>query len=130
MVTVQTTSIPVMHFEHRLWLNKLKFYRQEIAILEQILEKVLQGHREMEARARVEQLQNNFIRQREVIDELRHDIKLHEKQLASMLRGERPAAPAASKLRHLGMEEEMNTFERLFEQLRAECRQFYADMLP
>ena len=69
MVTVQTTSIPVMHFEHRLWLNKLKFYRQEIAILEQILEKARQKQPGRVVETELEKKSRRHVYEIKIVDE-------------------------------------------------------------
>ena len=74
--------IDEIHFENVLNLNKLIFYKLEIEIFKKRLEEIASKNTKTEVTARVEQFQNQFIRQLEVIDELSHKINEHEQTLA------------------------------------------------
>ena len=74
-------QIQTQHFEHRVWMNELKFYEDEVKIFEHQLE-VLVGKGIKELLPNLEKFQNKFIRHKEVLDELMHDIKIHEHALA------------------------------------------------
>jgi hypothetical protein len=76
----------------------------------------------------VEQFQNKFILQKEIIDHLKHDLNGSEKQLASF----------ASELSGMGLEsirmdnhtklrERMATFRKLYTEMKNEFRWFEAD---
>ena len=63
--------------EHQDWLKRLEFYRDEIEILRKRLAEVNDKNTSLDARAGVEHFQNQFIVQRNNIDELRHAINEH-----------------------------------------------------
>ncbi|MCB0786643.1 MAG: hypothetical protein KDC02_20845, partial [Flavobacteriales bacterium] len=65
-----TKHINDLHFEHQVWLNNLRFYKDEIAIFEHRLEDVVTRNTDREFLAQVEHFQNQYIREKEVIDEL------------------------------------------------------------
>lgn len=73
-----TISIQSLHLEYRLWINELNFYKQEIEIFEHHLQNLINSHPDKQTRARIEQFQNQFICQKEVIDVLKHDLHVSE----------------------------------------------------
>lgn len=83
--------IDELHFDNKLHINQLAFYKQEIDIFKHRLEELATKNTKIEVTARIEQFQNQFIRQLEVNDELRHKINLHEQSLAEYAK-EHPVA--------------------------------------
>ena len=75
--TEKKVHITDLHNDHELWLNKLAFCKEEISILEHRMEEIAKRNTGYEVMAELEHFQNQYIRQREVIDELRHELK-HE----------------------------------------------------
>lgn len=73
--------IDELHFENKLSLNQLEFYKQEIGIFKHRLEELVARNTKTEVTSGIEQFQNQFIRQLEVNDELRHKINLHEQEI-------------------------------------------------
>jgi hypothetical protein len=73
--------IDELHFDNKLHLNQLAFYKQELGIFKHRLEEVAAKNTKTEVTAHIEQFQNQFIRQLEVHDELRHALKQHENAL-------------------------------------------------
>ncbi len=109
-----------LHTEHMLWLNALTFYREEITILEKRLEDVASRNTHSEVLAELEHFQNQYIREREVIDEMRHDVKQHENMLEREIK-ERPVAVDHRLFNdHTELRERMETFERLYKDLKKE----------
>jgi hypothetical protein len=83
----------------------------------------------MEVKAQVERFQNQFIREREVIDILKHDIKEHENTLVSFAK-ENPVAVEHVYFRHHSdLEDRMLTFEKIWKQLRMEFMSFLRDWM-
>ena len=60
------------------WLKGLSFYEDEIYIMENRLAEVAMKNSSFEARQGVEHFQNQFVIQRNNIDELKHDIREFE----------------------------------------------------
>ena len=77
----QQKHISYLHTEHIDWLKQLQFYKDDLGVLQKHLEEAAAKNSSYETRAHVERFQNQFIRQNEVIDELRHEIKQHENEL-------------------------------------------------
>ncbi|MBL7963235.1 MAG: hypothetical protein JNM31_05240 [Flavobacteriales bacterium] len=109
-----------LHFEHLLWLNALRFYKDEIGIFERRMEEIVRRNSGQEVMAQLEHFQNQYIREREVIDELRHDIKEHENFLEKESK-ERPVALEHRLYKdHAGLRDRYETFEKLYRELKYE----------
>ena len=113
-----------LHNDHKLWLNKLAFCKEEISILEHRMEEIAKRNTGYEVMAELEHFQNQYIRQREVIDELRHELKLHENGLAK----ESIEHPIAIDHRlftdHTTHRGAMETFDKLYYELKSEFMQW------
>ena len=118
--TEKRVHISDLHSDHSLWLNALDFYKDEIAILEHRMEEIVKRNNTPEVMAELEHFQNQYIRQREVIDELRHDLNAHEHALAQEAK-ERPIAIEHRLFAdHGNHRATMHTFETLCHELKAE----------
>ena len=119
-------GLEALHFDHKVWLNSLRFYREELFIFQRHLEQFVRTTAVAETMAHVEQFQNRFLRQSEVIDELAHDIKEHDKALAEKA-GDGPSAVIYRPFgRHNELRERMDIFERLYMELKNEFRNWLA----
>lgn len=107
-----------LHHEHMMWLNNLQFRKEEIAILERRMEDVVQRNNQPEVMAQLEHFQNQYIRQREVIDELRHDIKQHENFLEKEAKDKPIAVDHRHFEDHTQLRERMEVFEKLYMELK------------
>lgn len=123
------THLADLHFDHMEWLNSLQFYKEEFSIFERRLEEIVRRNNKHEVLAELEQFQNQFIREKEVIDELRHDIKVHENFLAK----ESKEHPVAIDHRQFGdhkvLRDRFHTFEKIHGELRAEFRKWLAQRM-
>ena len=118
-----------LHFEHKVWLNELKFYKEEVAIFEHRLDELVVRYTKMEVLAKLEQFQNQFIREKEVIDELRHSIKQHENGLAQFAE-EHPIAIDHHYFNdHTGLRDEFVRFRELFAELKHEFLKYLAEYM-
>lgn len=108
-----------MHLDHVLWLNSLRFYREELYILKGHLEQFVRTAGQPEQMAQVEHFQNKFLRETEVIDELAHAIKGHEGLLQN-------SAPHLMSSTHADLADRMATYERLYAELKQEFRTWLA----
>ena len=123
MVAATIKEIQSQHFEHKVWMNELSFYADEVKIYERQLEELV-GKNIKEMLPMLEQFQNNFIRQKEVIDELKHEINAHEHELAVMAEKDLNLAPG-SRYDHLAFREQMDTFKKIYSELKAEFIRFW-----
>lgn len=126
----QTKEIRVhisdLHSDHRIWQNALAFYKQEAGLLEERIAEIAQRNTATDVLAEVEHFQNQYIRQKEVIDTLRNKINHHADDLEREYK-ERPVAIDHRLFAdHTGMRDEMDTFEKLYRELKDELMRWLA----
>lgn len=129
MITA-TTSTRVhfndLHHDHREWLNALQFHKQDLAIQEHRLQDIVQRNTGVQVMAGVEHFQNRFIREHEVIDELRHDIKQAENALEKEMKEHPVAIGRRFFSDHDDLRDRYRTFEKLQHELKQEFRLWLA----
>jgi hypothetical protein len=126
-----TTLPPVkLHGEYQLWIAELNFDIELIKIFEGHLAYIASRNSSKKLSAHIEQFQNQFIRQREVIDELKHDLNISEKQLAAFVRDMANVGFDNERLdNHPELRERFLTFHNLFEDLKTRFRHFESEHL-
>lgn len=117
----QTASQALLFTEHQSWLRVIDQTKIQFRDLQIRLEHALPQFKNSLMMARVEQFQNRFIRQKEVIDELRHEIKQHENHLEQM---DQPTHLLL--LTHIGLREQFNRFFELYVELELDFDEFLA----
>lgn len=115
-----------LHFEHQLWNSKLNFYADEVKIYENRLSEIAGRYTSEEVLAQVEHFQNQFIRQKELIDELKHNVNNHEEALVDYAEANPVAVDHAKFRDHGTMREEMEGFDKVYGELKAEFQRFSA----
>jgi len=70
-----------LRYDHNIWENELNFYKNEIGIFENRLVEMLNRKPSKQLLKELEQYQNQFIRQKEVVDEVNHKIHLYDDEL-------------------------------------------------
>ncbi|HEY6957004.1 MAG TPA: hypothetical protein VI385_17250 [Flavisolibacter sp.] len=122
---IATISIRSLHMEYQLWTRELLFYKEEIKIFEEHLTAILERNNRNGVPAQVEHFQNQFILQKEVIDFLKHDLIVSERQLASFaheLSGE--GIDTIKMDNHAKLRERMATFRKIYREMKNEFRRF------
>ena len=115
-----------LHFEHQVWLNTLQFCKDEIAIFERRMGELATRNTDKALLAELEHFQNQYIRQREVIDELRHELKQHENALEKEVRDHPVAVEHRLFHDHTTHREAMATFEKLYRELKTDFQHWLA----
>ena len=118
-------TISASHFEHTLWVNELRFFEDELKIYERQLERLVQKE-DKSFLPMLERFQNNFIRQKEVLDELKHDIKVHEQRLGWAVKNNNYKEDVYNS-NHEVMKEKMVIFKKLFTELKEEFFHFLVE---
>ena len=120
------TNIAQVNTEHTEWIKGLEFYKDEIHILENRLIEIASKNSTFEARQGMEHFQNQFVVQRNNIDELRHKIKEHmhiftklPELLEEVVENERLAD-------HENLRDDYQSFEKVMRELRLEFNVFLA----
>jgi hypothetical protein len=119
-----TKTIYQLHEEHKTWLNKLLFYKDELLIMKNRLSEVAQKNTSSEVLALVDHFNNQLIIQKEQIDILHHDIKSHESYLEAAVRMNTNAIENTKFSDHKKHRESIAVFEKIFKELREELIDF------
>lgn len=113
-----------MKSEQDEWQNRIRFYRDEIKQFNQHLGKVAQPGAPRELMATVEHFQNQFIRQNEVLDIIRHEFKQHENLIEALQEKEVGGLEDGIQKIHTVQREKLDQFEKIFHELRGEFNVF------
>lgn len=120
-----TITIPKLHTEYRQWIAELNNNKEEISRFEKHLEAVVNNNTNVGARAQVEHYQNQFIREKEVIDELKHKLNISERQLAGFVKELSGLGLESIKMdNHCKLREEMQIFRKIYAELKGNFRRF------
>jgi hypothetical protein len=117
-------TIYQLHEEHKTWLNKLLFYKDELKIMDKRIFEVVEKNTSKEVRALADHFNNQLIIQKEQIDILTHDIKSHELYLEAAVLDNPNAINNEKFSDHKNHRESIATFEKLFKELREELIDF------
>ena len=112
--------------EHLQWLAGLDFYRNEIGLLEQRLQSFANGGMGSEAARDVEHFQNQFIIQRNTIDELGHAIRAHVSVFGHAVSRSGGLTATLSDEGHAPLKDGYESFEKVMNGLRQEFNRFLA----
>jgi hypothetical protein len=123
---METVKIEVQHAEHREWLNKIDFYYDDLKIMRHRLEEVAARNTNKSLMAQVEHLQNQFVIQRNELDEMKHAIHQAESGIAENVAQNGTAVNRRSMPDNVSMRDRIERFEKLFLQLRKELMTFVA----
>jgi hypothetical protein len=124
----QQISIEHLHFDHQLWMNELRFFDDELKFYTNRLEDIAVRYSDRQIMAKVEQFQNKFIRQQEVLNELKHDIRMHEQVLAKTAESVEPLEVTHVEY-HAIVQDKVDTFRKLYNELKTEYRSFVSEWL-
>lgn len=113
-----------LHFDHKLWMNELKFFEMQMDVFEGRLEEIVLNLTDGMALAEVEAFQNQIIRQREVIDELKHKFRLREQDLDKFENDKVLESNHILFVDHRKEREEMQIFIKLYQEMREKYMNF------
>jgi hypothetical protein len=118
-----------LHAEHKLWISELMLASDELISYTNRLQEVNSANTSTEIRAQVEHFQNQFIRQKEVIDTLKHEINAHEHVIATDAAANNVATDHRKADNHSDSNEDMNSFRKLFGEMKNEFIVFLSKTL-
>ena len=121
--------ISEIHNDHKIWLSVLALSKDEIKSFRNRLSEVDAMNSGNEIKALVEQFQNQFIREIEVIDELVHDIHKHEQEISDALAVNAVAADHRKVADHPELRDRMSSFSKIFNDLKSGFVAFVAKTL-
>ena len=124
-MSVLNSDVQILHFEHKIWMNELDFFAGELMFFENRLSDLVMRYREVEVLAKLEQFQNQFIRQKEVLDKLMRDIRVHEQTMGLKLQKEQEIQDGFLAI-HNEMRIRMTSYRAIYGELKTEFFQFLA----
>jgi hypothetical protein len=118
-----------LHTEHREWLSKCSFYKDELHILRNRIAEIALGNTSKDILAQVERFQNQLIVQQTQLEQLRHNIKEQENIVEKSIL-DNPTATDHRKIDdHSNLRDQVATFDRLFSAMKQELTEFVARQL-
>lgn len=112
------------HEENSAWISKLDFYRDELKILQDRLEEIATKNNQGEVLPEIEKYQNQFIVQRNNIDEIRHQIRENEQALQEEIKSNPVAVDHRKVAYHEEEKNAVESFEHVFNELREDFNKF------
>ena len=116
--------IDELHADHRLWTSNMKFYRDELTIFENRLGELVTRNAKVEVTSQIEHFQNQFIRQREVAEEIMSKCGDHEKFLVNQAINHPVAIDHVLFADHTKLRDEAETFDKIYAELKSEFMDF------
>ncbi len=118
------TAITRIGTDHTIWLKGFGFYKDELDIMESRLAEIASRNTTFEARQGVEHFQNQFIVQRNNIDELKHEVNLYVEKLGVDAQQHGGRMESNMVAGHAALHEKYEDFERVMNILRHEFNEF------
>jgi len=118
-----------LHTRYAKWLKDLNFYKDEVRTFNSRLEEVVVKNTKIEVTALIEQYQNQFIRQNEVIDILKHDIAEDHKRLVASAQKNNIATDHRHVDENTQLTDRMERFEELYKSMKEDYMRFLSQTL-
>jgi hypothetical protein len=112
--------------DHQQWLKSVDFYDNDLDTLEARLTEIVRKNNGRDTLANVEHFQNQFIVQRNNIDELRHYIQEHSGKVASDVQAHAGKMELGLLREHEDLKIQFESFEKVMNELRHEFNLFLA----
>ncbi len=120
------TNISHIGNKHNEWIRGLDFYKDDIHIMEQRLSELSTHKLDMTARQNMEHFQNQFIVQRNNIDELKHKLNEHLKNLGHEAGLHAGHVDKEMVRKHDLLQEDYDMLEKVMNELRHEFNNYLA----
>lgn len=118
-----------LYFDHKMWMNELAFYKEELSILQKRLDEVAERNTVKDMKATQGQMQSKLIRQKEVLDILEHDITLHQQELVQFAKDHPIALDHVMFTDHTAMRDRMDTYKKIYAEMKSDFQDFVAEWL-
>lgn len=105
---------------HSVWLKLISFYKEDLDILKNRLLEVAGKNTSPEAMAGVEHFQNQFIVQRNNIDEMHHSINEYVHELAGEIQQHAGKVSATIVEKNTNLNDQVKQLEKIINELRQE----------
>ncbi len=123
------TAVAHIGHEHQDWLRALNFYKDELSILDNRLKEVAIKNTTLEATQGVEHFQNQFLIQRNNIDELSHRIREHSAKISREAEATAGHVEKVLVTEHQTLREDYLGLEQVLQELRHDFNRFLSKWL-
>lgn len=123
---METKKLMELHTENKEWLGMLAFYKEDLKIIEKRIAEIASKNSSKDVLAQVEHFQNQFIIQRNNIDELKHEINVGEEAVMANIKANPVASDHRKKEDHTDTRDKVLTLEKIINELRHEANRFCA----
>jgi hypothetical protein len=110
--------------DHNGWQQQITRIKEELKSLNNELAVIVSRFTPRDVPADVEHFQNQFIRQKEVLDILRHDFKQHENLLEALLKQPGKANVEDISALHHTQIQKLEDYIRIYDELKREFAEF------
>lgn len=124
ILTMSYTTVAHCGADHSQWIKSLEFYDDELDTLENRLVEIVKKNNGKETMAGVEHFQNQFVVQRNNIDELLHAVHEHDRAVAKDAQAHAGKMNTAEIDNHSKLKDQVESFEKVFNDLRHEYNGF------
>jgi hypothetical protein len=121
--------LKTLHAENVEWSKSLGFYSDELRSFELRLSEVVIANTGTEVLSQVEHFQNQFIRQREVIDILNHEMNVGEDKILEEVKNNDVATDHRKMEDHSELRDQMQAFEKIYREMKAEFIEYLSKVL-
>lgn len=123
-------SIEQFQEELQSWKQELSSIKEEIRYFERHLEKLASNKLPKDLLAQVEHFQNLFICQKEVIDQLRHDLPDSRHKVENIFHNLRAESQEENwESTNEGLEGRMDTFRKIYIEIKQDFHRFESDWM-
>ncbi len=118
-------SLPSLHLRYRLWIAEMNFDLSILRIFDDALNEFQPLIKDKTVLSKLQEFQQQFIEERKIIDELKHEMHLMKMKLAAITRVSQPEIERESRMDiHEALEARFLSFKAAFDMLFAKFRQF------
>lgn len=121
---METITSNALETEHLKWLKTIDLFKAQLVAMEKEISDFVKGKFPKTLAPRIEQFQNQFIRQREVIDEFRHKVKQHENEIERMSNFALEYLRDRVTREHILLKSEYHRFVELFLEMEQDFHDF------
>jgi hypothetical protein len=121
--------IKELHQLHTTWNSILELSWDEVLSFENRLQEIIKSNTSKDILAQAEQFQNQFIRQKEVIDTLSHDIHEDELRIAENVKENNVSVEHRKVEENFELKDRVHVFQKIFNEIKSEYLAFLANKL-
>ena len=123
-------SLYDFHKESTKWLSEVELWKIELNLFQKLLDKHAPDLRTKQQKMEIDHFQNLIIYYNgELLDEFKHELNLHEKNLASSLKDEDEISDIALRDEHATMHRRLDAFETEFKNYKKELFEFLEKLI-